>query len=238
MSKIILDNILKAYGDNTVVEDFNLKIEEGEFVTIIGSSGCGKTTVLKMINGLIEPTRGEIYISNKNIRDIDKVNLRRHIGYVIQGNVLFPHLTVEENINFVLSISDFNDSQIARKLIKLVNLDESFLERMPDELSGGQQQRIGLARALAASPDILLMDEPFGAVDAITRDQLQDEIKNIHETSGLTILFITHDIREALYLSDRIIVMNNGRIEQIGKPNEIIAAPKTDFVKLLTKRVN
>ncbi|MDO5849039.1 MAG: ABC transporter ATP-binding protein [Methanobrevibacter sp.] len=238
MSKIKFENISKKYGDKTVVDDFNMEINEGEFITIIGSSGSGKTTVLKMINGLINPTSGNIYIDGVDISKLNKVDLRRKTGYAIQGNVLFPHLNVEENINFVLNLDKNNSLNVAKDLIKTINLDEDLLERMPYELSGGQQQRVGIARSLAANPDILLMDEPFGAIDEITREQLQDEIKRIHKNKNLTIVFITHDIREALYLADKVIVMNNGKIEQYGTPEEIINNPKTDFVKKLTRRVS
>lgn len=236
MSKIEFNNVTKDYDRNTVIDNINFNIEEGEFVTIIGSSGSGKTTILKMINGLVEPTSGNILINDENISYIDKIELRRNIGYVVQGNVLFPHMTVQENINFVPDLKK-EDPIDVEELLNSVNLDSSFLNRMPNELSGGQQQRVGIIRALSSSPNILLMDEPFGAVDAITREQLQDEIKRIHDNSNLTIIFVTHDIREALFLSDKIIVTNEGVIEQMGTPSDIINNPKTDFVKQLIRRI-
>ena len=170
-------HLRKVYGDTVVIPDFSLSIEKGEFVTIIGSSGCGKTTVLKMINGLYEPSGGDVFVNGKNIRDLDLIALRRSIGYSIQGSVLFPHMTVEQNIAYVPNLWNRRDREKTRRAVDkwmdLVGLDAGLKERYPAELSGGQQQRVGIARALAASPEILLMDEPFGAVDAITRGQLQ-----------------------------------------------------------------
>lgn len=222
---IALKNIKKAYGEQVVLEGFHLEIEEGEFVTIIGSSGCGKTTVLKMINGLIEPTEGDILIEGASIRERDMIELRRNIGYAIQGSVLFPHMTVEENISYVPNLINRRDKektkQAVDKWMKIVGLEEALKERYPDELSGGQQQRVGIARALAASPKILLMDEPFGAVDEITRAQLQTELKEIHRKTGITILFVTHDIGEALKLGTKVLVMDQGKVMQYAKPEEI-----------------
>ena len=173
-------HIRKVYGNTVIIPDLNLKIERGEFVTLIGSSGCGKTTALKMINGLYEATKGDILVNGENIRDKDMIELRRSIGYVIQGNVLFPNMTIEENISYVPRLLNKKDKEkiegAVNKWMKIVGLEPSMKERYPSELSGGQQQRVGIARALAASPDILLMDEPFGAVDAITRRQLQNEL--------------------------------------------------------------
>lgn len=230
-------NIKKAYGDKVIIEKFNLSVEQGEFVTIIGSSGCGKTTVLKMINGLIEPTSGDIFVEGENIRDKNLTELRRNIGYAIQGSVLFPHMTVEQNISYVPNLINKKNKEktnlAVSKWMKLVDLDEELKDRYPSELSGGQQQRVGIARALASSPDILLMDEPFGAVDEITREQLQNELKQIHKKTGITILFVTHDISEALKLGTKVLVMDKGQIQQYDKPNELLRNPKTDFVKQL-----
>lgn len=230
-------HLQKAYGDTVVIPDFSLSIEKGEFVTIIGSSGCGKTTILKMINGLYEPTGGEVFVNGKDIRGLDMIRLRRSIGYAIQGSVLFPHMTVEQNIAYVPGLWNKRDRRRTRtavdKWMKIVGLDAGLKERYPAELSGGQQQRVGIARALAASPEILLMDEPFGAVDAITREQLQSELKEIHEKTGITILFVTHDIAEALRLGTRVLVMDHGEIQQYGKPVEILNAPATEYVKKL-----
>lgn len=233
-------NVKKIYGDKTVIENLSLTIEKGEFVTIVGSSGCGKTTALKMINGLIEATDGDILVDGENIRDRNLIELRRNIGYSIQGSVLFPHMTVEENISYVPNLLNKKDKAKTKaavsKWMKIVGLDEEIKNRYPGELSGGQQQRVGIARALAASPSILLMDEPFGAVDEITRGQLQDEIKRIHGETHITILFVTHDISEALKLGTKVLVMNGGGIEQYDTPNNILKNPATDFVKQLVYR--
>lgn len=233
-------HIRKVYGNTVIIPDLNLKIERGEFVTLIGSSGCGKTTALKMINGLYEATKGDILVNGENIRDKDMIELRRSIGYVIQGNVLFPNMTIEENISYVPRLLNKKDKEkiegAVNKWMKIVGLEPSMKERYPSELSGGQQQRVGIARALAASPDILLMDEPFGAVDAITRRQLQNELMKIHRETGITILFVTHDIEEALKLGTKMLVMECGEIQQYGTPTEILRKPATDFVKELVNQ--
>ena len=233
-------HIRKVYGNTVIIPDLNLKIERGEFVTLIGSSGCGKTTALKMINGLYEATKGDILVNGENIRDKDMIELRRSIGYVIQGNVLFPNMTIEENISYVPRLLNKKDKEkiegAVNKWMKIVGLEPSMKERYPSELSGGQQQRGGIARALAASPDILLMDEPFGAVDAITRRQLQNELMKIHRETGITILFVTHDIEEALKLGTKMLVMECGEIQQYGTPAEILRKPATDFVKELVNQ--
>ena len=178
-------NIKKEYGEKIILENFNLSIEQGEFLTVVGSSGCGKTTLLKMVNGLIIPDKGQVLVHGKCTQEVNLIELRRNIGYAIQGSVLFPHMTVEENISYVPNLwnkRDKNKTKIAvKKWMKIVRLDEELLKGYPNELSGGQQQRVGIARALAASPDILLMDEPFGAVDEITRSSLQDEIIRIQK---------------------------------------------------------
>lgn len=241
MEEIIrFDNIKKSYGNKTIVEEFNLLIEKGEFLTIIGSSGSGKTTILKMINGLIKPESGKVFIKNKNIEEENIIDLRRNIGYAIQGSVLFPHMTVEENIAYVPNLLNKKDKEKTKLAVKkwmdIVGLEEDMLNRYPDELSGGQQQRVGIARSLAASPDILLMDEPFGAVDEITRGQLQEEILNIYNKTGITIIFVTHDISEAIKLGTKVLVMNEGKIEQYSEPKEILINPATDFVEALVSR--
>ncbi|MDU5110887.1 MAG: ABC transporter ATP-binding protein [Clostridium sp.] len=241
MEEIIrFDNIKKSYGNKTIVEEFNLLIKKGDFLTIIGSSGSGKTTILKMINGLITPESGKIFIKNKNIEEENIIDLRRNIGYAIQGSVLFPHMTVEENIAYVPNLLNKKDKEKTKLAVKkwmdIVGLEEEMLNRYPDELSGGQQQRVGIARSLAASPDILLMDEPFGAVDEITRGQLQEEILNIHNKTGITIIFVTHDISEAIKLGTKVLVMNEGKIEQYSEPKEILKNPATDFVEALVSR--
>ena len=233
-------NIRMAYGEKVIIENFNLAVEKGEFVTIIGSSGCGKTTILKMVNGLVRPVSGEILIDGRSIREMDLTALRRNIGYAIQGSVLFPHMTVEKNIAYVPNLINKKDkaktAQAVEKWMRIVGLDEELKTRYPSEISGGQQQRVGMARALAASPEILLMDEPFGAVDEITRSSLQDEIARIHRETGITILFVTHDIDEALRLGTRVLVMNEGRAQQFAPPREILNHPATDFVRQLIRK--
>lgn len=234
---IQFEHVSKVYGERFVLKDFNLKIYKGEFVTVIGSSGSGKTTMLKMINGLLSPSEGVIYINDKDISKENQTLLRRNIGYVIQGIGLFPHLTVRKNIAYVPSLLNRCNKEQTRlaveHLIQVVGLEQEMLDRYPSELSGGQRQRIGIARALAAKPEILLMDEPFGAVDEITRKMLQNEITRIRYELGVTIIFITHDIREALTLGSRVIIMKDGQIEQDGTPEEIKNFPRTTFVKQL-----
>lgn len=234
-------NIGKHYEDSVFsIDDFNLTIEEGDFVTIIGSSGCGKTTILKMVNALIKPDEGTVIVNGQDIANTDVVELRRGIGYAIQGTMLFPHLTVGENIAYVPNlINDKNSDKTEKdieKWLDIVGLDKSILSRYPSELSGGQQQRVGIARALAASPNILLMDEPFSAVDEITRTQLQKEMKEIHNQTKITVLFVTHDIREALFLANKVLVMQDGEIHQFDTPENILNNPKTPFVEKLLER--
>lgn len=230
-------NIKKAYEGKVIIDALNLSVAKGEFVTIIGSSGCGKTTALKMINGLITPTSGDIFVNGENIKQKNLTKLRRNIGYAIQGSVLFPHMTVEQNISYVPNLLNKRNKAKTKsavsKWMNLVGLDEELKHRYPSELSGGQQQRVGIARALAASPDILLMDEPFGAVDEITRSSLQAELKQIYEKTGITVLFVTHDISEALTLGTKVLVMDQGVIQQYAEPEELLQKPATNFVKQL-----
>lgn len=235
MSLISFENICKSYTPGTmIVDNLSLSIEKGEFITILGPSGCGKTTLLKMVNKLILPDSGNILVEDKAISDWDTIKLRRSIGYVIQQIGLFPHLTVSENISFVPEITGeskkFREDR-SEELIELVGLPKEMLNRYPRALSGGQKQRIGVARALAANPDIILMDEPFGAVDEIARTQLQDRMLEIHNKLEKTILFVTHDIEEALKLGTKIIIMNNGNIEQMGTSEELVYNPATPFVE-------
>lgn len=233
-------HVKKTYGGQTVIPDISAQIEQGEFITMIGSSGSGKTTLLKMVNGLNRPTSGQVLINGKDIQTMDLIQLRRNIGYAIQGSVLFPHMTVEENIAYVPELLNKKNKEktkaAVKKWIGITGLDENLLDRYPAELSGGQQQRVGIARALAASPDILLMDEPFGAVDAITRGQLQKEIKRIHAETGITILFVTHDIEEALNLGTRVLVMDHGEIQQFAEPQQLLEHPENTFVETLVRK--
>ena len=230
-------NIEKKYNDKAIIKDFNLEIEQGEFLCMIGSSGSGKTTLLKMINGLILPDHGSVLVNGKNIQEEDLITLRRSIGYCIQGSVLFPHMNVEENISHVPNLWNKRDKQKTKaavaKWLKIVGLSDELRTRYPSELSGGQQQRVGIARALAASPNILLMDEPFGAVDEITRKQLQKEIKDIHQKTGITIIFVTHDINEALTLGAKILVLDQGQIQQFAPPQTIVEQPANKYVERL-----
>lgn len=240
--EIEFKDIKKSYGEKVVMEHFSLQVEKGEFVTIIGSSGCGKTTALKMVNGLIRPDAGDILIHGENIRDKDQTRLRRNIGYAIQGSVLFPHMTVEQNISYVPNLLNGRDRARTRaavsKWMKIVGLGEDLKGRYPAELSGGQQQRVGIARALAASPEILLMDDPFGAVDEITRGQLQEELLRIYRETGITVLFVTHDISEALKLGTKVLVMDQGEIQQYAPPAELLRQPATPFVERLVLTKN
>ncbi|SQA77273.1 Spermidine/putrescine import ATP-binding protein PotA [Capnocytophaga ochracea] len=233
---ITFSHIHKNYNGKEIIADFNLTIESGTFLTIIGTSGSGKTTVLKMINGLVLPDKGEIYIDGKNILEEDLIALRRNIGYVIQGNILFPHLTVAENIAYVLRLKNYSKTDITHivtEKLQQVNLDPELANRFPHQLSGGQQQRVGIARALAASPSIILMDEPFGALDIITRQQLQRELKVLHQLSGATIVFVTHDIAEALTLGTKVLVLDKGVIQQYDTPEMIKQHPSNEFVRAL-----
>jgi len=225
---ITFTHIYKSYNGKEIIPDFNLTIESGTFLTIIGTSGSGKTTVLKMINGLVLPDKGEIHINGKNILAEDLIALRRNIGYVIQGNILFPHLTVAENIAYVLHLKKYFKTDIERivsEKLQQVNLPPELANRFPHQLSGGQQQRVGIARVLAANPNIILMDEPFGALDSITRKQLQRELKALHQQTGVTIVFVTHDITEALTLGTKVLVLDKGVIQQYDTPRNDKTTP-------------
>lgn len=229
-------NVSKSYNNRAIIENLNLVVECGTFLTIIGTSGSGKTTIMKMINGLVKADEGEVLINGKNIEQEDLIELRRNTGYAIQGNILFPHLTVFENIAYVLNLMKKDKAQIRQIVedkLKMLDLPMEIKERYPHELSGGQQQRVGIARALSATPDILLMDEPFGAVDAITRNQLQNELKELHRKTGITIVFITHDIVEALKLGTQVLVIDEGVIQQHATPDRIKNQPANAFVKKL-----
>lgn len=239
MSLIEFQHVNFAYGDTLVIQDFSLTVEQGECLAIIGSSGCGKTTILRMVNGLLLPTGGAVLVQGQNTKESNLTQLRRKIGYSIQGSVLFPHMTVEKNIAYVPTLSSRPNKKLIRqdvsKWLKIVGLDESFRRRYPSELSGGQQQRVGLARALASNPEILLMDESFSAVDEITRRQLQQEFIRIRQQTGITVMLVTHDINEALLLGTRVLVMDGGKIHQLATPEEVKNHPATDFVRRLVE---
>ena len=230
-----IKNLSKVYaGGKKAVDNMTIDIESGDFIAFIGTSGSGKTTALRMINRMIESTEGEITIDGKNIKELNPVELRRSIGYVIQQIGLMPHMTVKENIVLVpklLKWSQEKKDEKAKELIRLVDLPEEYLDRYPSELSGGQQQRIGVVRALAAEQDIILMDEPFGALDPITRDTLQDLVKKLQQQLGKTFIFVTHDMDEAIKLADKICIMTNGQVVQYDTPDNILRSPENDFVK-------
>lgn len=228
-------------ASENAVNHVSFQVQEGELITILGTSGCGKTTLMKMVNRLYEPTSGTIKVFGEDIMKTDAVQLRRKIGYVIQQIGLFPHMTVEKNIAVVPEILGWDKEKIhnrATELLEMVNLDpESYRNRYPSQLSGGQQQRVGLARALAANPSIMLLDEPFGAIDAINRTKLQDELLAIHQKGGLTCLFVTHDVTEALKLGSRILIMNQGEIQQFDTPKNILSNAANDYVASLLQSV-
>lgn len=234
---IEFQEVTKIYkGGKMAVEDVNLSFERGEFICFIGTSGSGKTTCMRMINRMNEPTKGKILIDNQDIQELNPVELRRKIGYVIQNIGLIPHMTIRENITLVqrlLKVDENTRNQTAEKMIDLVELPREMLDRYPSELSGGQQQRIGVVRALAADQDIILMDEPFGALDPITRDALQDLVKDLQERLGKTIVFVTHDMDEALKLANRIVIMSHGKVIQFDTPEAILRHPANEFVEEL-----
>jgi osmoprotectant transport system ATP-binding protein len=233
---IRLEKVRKTYdGIKNIVDELDFEIRSGELVVLVGESGCGKTTTMKMINRLIEPDGGDIYIDGRSIKSFNKNELRRNIGYVIQDIGLFPHLTVRKNVSVVPLLCKKDKALVdhsVEELLRLVNLPpEEYADRYPGELSGGQQQRVGFARALANNPDIILMDEPFSALDPITREQLQNELLSLQEELHKTIVFVTHDIDEAIKLGDRIAVMSEGRIIQFDTPEEILKNPVNSFVE-------
>ena len=233
---ITLQNVSCRYGSRTVLDGISLQVQAGEFITVIGPSGSGKTTLLRLMNGLARPSSGQVRVRGKDLASTSLAQLRQGMGYVIQEAGLFPHMTVRGNIAYVLSLQKapraLIDARVA-ELLDTVQLERALLTRYPHQLSGGQRQRVGIARALAARPDILLMDEPFGAVDEITRHGLQREIARIRQQLGVTIVFVTHDVAEALLLATRMLVLHQGRIEQIDTPERIAQHPATDFVRQL-----
>ncbi|MCC8358163.1 MAG: betaine/proline/choline family ABC transporter ATP-binding protein [Oscillospiraceae bacterium] len=226
-------NVCKSYGKSQILKDLSFTIQDGEFIVLIGPSGCGKTTTLKTINRLIEPDSGTVYIDGKDIRETDKDDLRRHIGYVIQQIGLFPNMTVAQNICVVPKLLKYSKEDCARivsEMLKMVNMEE-YADKYPNQLSGGQQQRIGVLRALAASPPIVLMDEPFGALDPQTREVLQDEVKSLQRKLNKTFVFVTHDMDEALKMADKIFFMDEGQIVQMATPEEMLEHPATERVQ-------
>lgn len=237
MEMIRLEHVTKSFGRYKALDDVSIVVEEGEFLTVIGRSGCGKTTMLRMINGLQKPDSGKVYAAGEDAGEADLIRLRRKIGYVIQNKGLFPHMTVEKNIIYVPVISGQKDKRqnrkLAEELIGLVGLEREMLDRYPEELSGGQQQRVGIARALASRPKLLLMDEPFGALDEITKRAMQNELLALQKKLGMTVVFITHDIREAMKLGDRVLVMEQGKIAQCDTPENVKKNPADEFVKEL-----
>ncbi len=239
---IAFEHVGKAFGGSVAIDDLSLTIEEGEFVVVIGPSGSGKSTMLKMVNRLVEHDRGRILFAGEEIRRFRPEALRRRMGYAIQSVGLFPHWTVEQNIATVPDLLGWPRSRIRDRVTELLELldlaPDAYRGRYPHELSGGQQQRVGVARALAGDPAVLLMDEPFGSLDPVTRAVLQQEISRIHATSGKTILFVTHDIDEALRLATRIVLLDRGRIVQVGTAREILERPATDYVSEFVGRTD
>jgi osmoprotectant transport system ATP-binding protein len=229
-------SVTKRFGAETAaVHDFSLQVPTGKITVLMGSSGCGKTTLLRMVNRMVEPDSGQVLVNGNDVATLQPVRLRRSIGYVMQESGLLPHKSVLENVALVAKISGQEKAEAltnAAEMLELVGIEPSQFRRYPSQLSGGQQQRVGVARALAVKPKILLMDEPFGAVDPIVREELQLELKRIQQTLGLTILFVTHDRYEAMHLADQLVVLTKGAtIEQRGTPEEIAKAPKSAFVQ-------
>lgn len=235
---IQLEGLSKSYGDVVAVEDLTLTVGTGELLVLLGGSGSGKTTTLKMINRLIEPSSGLVRLDGTDTMSMPAHELRRRIGYAFQRVGLFPHLTVAENIAITPSLLGWSTDRVRQRvdaLLELVELDLKMRDRRPNELSGGQQQRVGVARALAAGPSVMLLDEPFGALDPLTRQRLQESFRRIRQEIGLTAVFVTHDMTEALMLGDRIAVMNDGQLVQIGTPHTLLTAPADDYVNQMMR---
>lgn len=231
---IRFENIFKNFKKNSVLQGVSMEITKGQLVVIIGKSGCGKTTLLKMINRLIEATAGNIYYAGQDIKNMNVIELRRKIGYVIQQTGLFPHMTVRENIEIIPRAEKKAATEVYDKTLQLMDMvgmnPEEFLERYPSELSGGQQQRVGVARAFANDPDVILMDEPFSALDPVTRSDLQDELRNLQRTTQKTVVFVTHDMDEAIKIADMICIMRDGQILQYDTPENILKNPVDEYV--------
>lgn len=231
---ITFTNVSKSFKRKHVLEDVSFTVEKGEFICIIGPSGCGKTTALKMINRLIKPSGGTITVNGKDISKTNEIDLRRKIGYVIQQTGLFPHMTVKENIQLIPKLKNKKDPNllsVTKELLEMVGLEpDEYMNLYPTQMSGGQQQRVGVARAFASNPEIILMDEPFSALDPVTRAQLQDELITLQNTLKKTIIFVTHDMAEAIKIADRICIMSEGKIQQFDTPEQILKHPANDFV--------
>ncbi|MGO7034662.1 ABC transporter ATP-binding protein [Rhizobium ruizarguesonis] len=238
MTMIEIRNVTKRYGAATVVDDVSMSVEKGEITVIVGTSGSGKSTLMRMINRLVPITEGEIFVGGQNVMDVPVTELRRKIGYAIQGHGLFPHRTVAQNIATVPQLLDWDSARIAKRveeLLGLFNLDPAtFADKYPHQLSGGQQQRVGVARALAAEPELLLMDEPFGALDPVIRGKAQDDLLAIQKQFGTTVILVTHDMDEAFHLGNQIAVMSEGRLLQCSTPEKILTQPADPFVQQLT----
>ncbi|MGO7987260.1 ABC transporter ATP-binding protein [Rhizobium leguminosarum] len=238
MTMIEIRNVTKRYGTATVVDNVSMSVEKGEITVIVGTSGSGKSTLMRMINRLVPITEGEIFVGGLNVMDVPVTELRRKIGYAIQGHGLFPHRTVAQNIATVPQLLDWDSARIARRveeLLGLFNLDPAtFADKYPHQLSGGQQQRVGVARALAAEPELLLMDEPFGALDPVIRGKAQDDLLAIQKQFGTTVILVTHDMDEAFHLGNQIAVMSEGRLLQCSTPEKILTEPADPFVQQLT----
>ncbi|MBX4862623.1 ATP-binding cassette domain-containing protein [Rhizobium leguminosarum bv. viciae] len=238
MTMIEIRNVTKRYGAATVVDDVSMSVEKGEITVIVGTSGSGKSTLMRMINRLVPITEGEIFVGGQNVMDVPVTELRRKIGYAIQGHGLFPHRTVAQNIATVPQLLDWDSARIAKRveeLLGLFNLDPAtFADKYPHQLSGGQQQRVGVARALAAEPELLLMDEPFGALDPVIRGKAQDDLLAIQKQFGTTVILVTHDMDEAFHLGNQIAVMSQGRLLQCSTPEKILTEPADPFVQQLT----
>ncbi|NKL08624.1 ABC transporter ATP-binding protein [Rhizobium leguminosarum] len=238
MTMIEIRNVTKRYGAATVVDNVSMSVEKGEITVIVGTSGSGKSTLMRMINRLVPITEGEIFVGGQNVMDVEVTELRRKIGYAIQGHGLFPHRTVAQNIATVPQLLDWDSARIAKRveeLLGLFNLDPAtFADKYPHQLSGGQQQRVGVARALAAEPELLLMDEPFGALDPVIRGKAQDDLLAIQKQFGTTVILVTHDMDEAFHLGNQIAVMSEGRLLQCSTPEKILTEPADPFVQQLT----
>ncbi|MFF0920542.1 ABC transporter ATP-binding protein [Rhizobium leguminosarum] len=238
MTMIEIRNVTKRYGAATVVDNVSMSVEKGEITVIVGTSGSGKSTLMRMINRLVPITEGEISVGGQNVMDVPVTELRRKIGYAIQGHGLFPHRTVAQNIATVPQLLDWDSARIAKRveeLLGLFNLDPAtFADKYPHQLSGGQQQRVGVARALAAEPELLLMDEPFGALDPVIRGKAQDDLLAIQKQFGTTVILVTHDMDEAFHLGNQIAVMSEGRLLQCSTPEKILTEPADPFVQQLT----